>query len=220
MAHPLLDLDAGGCRGYAAGVRRVVDACELPATVAQLLLSEAALAVAMADRADAEAVEAEEACGEGLVDAVGEGLADAVGEGLADAVGGAVGGALAGADAGLELETGSAGPRWSAQRVEVLRRTFPTVMPVEDILSAVNRLPGASVASVAALREKARQLELRRSRFPVPEQDFEAPTLSSEDLHEAREQLRRGAGARALCEEFGGGLGWWQAWCEEGRAAA
>lgn len=50
--------------------------------------------------------------------------------------------------------------------------------------------------------------------------DMTDPALTAAEVHEARDKLAKGEGALELQDWFGGGLGWWQAWCERERRAA
>lgn len=60
----------------------------------------------------------------------------------------------------------------------------------------------------------------RANQVARKEADMADPALNAEEAHQARERLAKGQGAMELREWFGGGLSWWQAWCERERRAA
>ncbi len=79
-------------------------------------------------------------------------------------------------------------------------------------------MAGNGPAEVAARRQATRA----QNKAAAAALDMTDPALSAEEQHEARERLRKGDGPSELAEWFGGGLGWWGAWCEAqamGRAA-
>jgi hypothetical protein len=108
-------------------------------------------------------------------------------------------------------ENGAKPDTWTPERQGLLRRLYPSTMPVEEILAEVNLLPGPFVASMGAVEAQARKLGLSRKHPPrldgaiAPEKGIEVPPMTTEDKAEAREMLRKGKlnGARDVMEFFG-----------------
>lgn len=108
-------------------------------------------------------------------------------------------------------ENGAKPDTWTPERQGLLRRLYPSTMPVEEILQEVNLLPGPAVASMGAVEAQARKLGLSRKQPPrldgaiAPEKGIEVPPMTTEDKAEAREMLRKGKlkGERDVMEFFG-----------------
>lgn len=108
-------------------------------------------------------------------------------------------------------ENGGKPGTWTSEREGLLRRLYPSTMPVEEIFQELNLLPGPPVASLGATLAQAKKLGLTRKQPPrlddaiPPPKGTEPPPMTTEDKAEAREMLRKGKlkGARDVMEFFG-----------------
>lgn len=135
----------------------------------------------------------------------------------------------------VRAANGRRGEVFTEERVRLLRRLYPTAMTVENIWHHLNALPGTPVGSTGSLMAKAKVVGARRQNLPIPPEFLQAgapppapaapqpdqrysgaprtrdadpsadTAMNTEDLHEAREQLRTGKakGARDIFEWFG-----------------
>ena len=95
---------------------------------------------------------------------------------------------------------------WTEERLALLARIFPTIMSVEAILEALNKLDGLPVGSPSAVRIKAEKLGIHRRGEPAPEEFAEAATSRSRVPQNAGTTARDHAHGRS---ENGGKPGTW-----------
>lgn len=103
---------------------------------------------------------------------------------------------------------------WTEQVLALAQQMYERGEPRDVILTEINKLAPSPITD-SAFETRKNRLGWRRPRGRTTGAAIAPEPLTSEEVHQAREMLRRGKTAPDLADWFGGNAAWWQAWIEQ-----